>query len=311
MKTLVAIPCFNEADNIQECVDSLIAHKLEKNIAFDLVIVDDGSDDQSSDIISKYKNELNVISSESNEGLAEVFNSILYFTKKNNYQRMLIFDADLQYPVGDVGDLISKLSEENLDIVIGTRDFKNIKHFRKSKKFFQIFGSFIVSKLIGVKIKDATSGFRSYSKKAVNVLLTSNKFTYTVETLFQAKDFNLKIGNFDIGTTKETRPSKLFKSDFQYIRNTFSIIIKSLILYKRNFSNFLFLFFTIPGGMLLSRFFIPYFRDGSNSGNIQSLVTGFSYLIILFLLFIYLSLYSFLTIRFNKVNKDNFNPKHT
>ena len=54
MKTLVAIPCFNEADNIQECVDSLIAHKLEKNIAFDLVIVDDGSDDQSSDIISKY-----------------------------------------------------------------------------------------------------------------------------------------------------------------------------------------------------------------------------------------------------------------
>ena len=191
MKTLVAVPCFNEMENLKECLDSLFDHKLKNNLNFDILVVDDGSEDMSSEILSDYKKQLSIISSQNNFGLAEVFNSILSYTKKMKYHQLLIYDADLQYPVENIIDLLSKLSEDGLDIVIGSRTFKKIDHFKASKKFFQIFGSFIVSKLIGLKIKDATSGFRAYSRKSVNVLLTSNKFTYTVESLFQAKDLNL------------------------------------------------------------------------------------------------------------------------
>ena len=68
------------------------------------------------------------------------------------YHQLLIYDADLQYPVENIIDLLSKLSEDGLDIVIGSRTFKKIDHFKASKKFFQIFGSFIEGKYI-IKIR--------------------------------------------------------------------------------------------------------------------------------------------------------------
>ena len=56
MKTLVAVPCFNEMENLKECLDSLFDHKLKNNLNFDILVVDDGSEDKSSEILSDYKN---------------------------------------------------------------------------------------------------------------------------------------------------------------------------------------------------------------------------------------------------------------
>ena len=192
MKNLVAIPCFNEEDNINQCIDSLLELKSNNDNNFDILVVNDGSKDQTDKKLSQYGDKLSIIFSKQNYGLSEVFNSILFYSKQNNYDGLLIFDSDNQYPYEDIPELFNKLMLENLDIVIGSRDFSSLDHFSKSKKFFQKLGSLIVGLSLRLSLTDVTSGFRAYSSKAMNTLFVSNTFTYTLETLYRAKQNKLK-----------------------------------------------------------------------------------------------------------------------
>ena len=135
MKKLVAVPCFNEEDNIDSCIESLLILKNEKIEEFDILVVNDGSKDNTHKKLSQFGNLINVISSKQNFGLSEVFNSILHFSKEENYDQLVIFDSDNQYPYEDIPKLFEKIASEELDIVIGSRDFKTLDHFSNSKKF--------------------------------------------------------------------------------------------------------------------------------------------------------------------------------
>ncbi len=79
MKNLVAIPCFNEEDNINQCIDSLLELKSNNDNNFDILVVNDGSKDQTDKKLSQYGDKLSIIFSKQNYGLSEVFNSILFY----------------------------------------------------------------------------------------------------------------------------------------------------------------------------------------------------------------------------------------
>ena len=239
MKNLIAVPCFNEEDNINECVDSLLELNASSDIDYDILIVNDGSKDKTKKILNDYGNKISIISSNQNHGLSEVFNSILYYSKNHNYESLLIFDSDNQYPYKDIPSLLNKLYSENKDIVIGSRDFSSLDHFSKSKKFFQKLGSLIVGLSLRLNLADVTSGFRAYSSKAMDLLFVSNTFTYTLETLYQAKQNKLKIASYDISYTNETRESRLFDSNFEYIGKSIKIIFKSMLIYRSKLMMFL------------------------------------------------------------------------
>ncbi len=312
MKNLVAVPCFNEEENINQCIDSLLKLKSSNDITFDILVVNDGSIDGTSKKLSDYGNKLLTISSKQNHGLSEVFNSILFYAKENSYDGLLIFDSDNQYPHEDIPELFKKLSDENQDIVIGARDFSSLDHFSKSKKFFQKIGSFIVGLSLRLNLTDVTSGFRAYSNRALGLLFVSNTFTYTLETLYQAKQNKLKISHYNISYTNQTRDSRLFDSNFEYITKSIRIIFKSMLIYRSKLMiSFLAILFSIPGFALTSRFFIKYFQYGSNPGNIQSLIVGLAYFN--FLLIIFIFVYMVLNVYKNKVFllQNLYNPKHT
>ena len=311
MKNLVAIPCFNEEDNINQCIDSLLELKSNDDNNFDISVVNDGSKDQTDTKLSQYGDKLSIIFSKQNYGLSEVFNSILFYSKQNNYDGLLIFDSDNQYPYEDIPELFNKLMLENLDIVIGSRDFSSLDHFSKSKKFFQKLGSLIVGLSLRLSLTDVTSGFRAYSSKAMNTLFVSNTFTYTLETLYQAKQNKLKISYHNISYTNETRDSRLFDSNFEYITKSIKIIFKSMLIYRSKLMmSLIAVLFSIPGFALTSRFFIKYFQYGENSGNIQSLVVGVAYFN--FLLIIFIFIYMVLNGYKNKVFflRNLYQPKH-
>lgn len=284
MKKLVAVPCFNEEDNIDSCIESLFNLKNNKIEEFDILVVNDGSKDDSHKKLSQFGNLINVISSKQNYGLSEVFNSILHFSKEENYDQLVIFDSDNQYPYEDIPKLFEKISTEEVDIVIGFRDFKTLDHFSNSKKFFQRLGAFLVGLSLRTNLNDVTSGFRAYSSQAIGSLFVTNTFTYTLETLYQAKRSKLKISDIEISYTNQTRDSRLFDSNFEYISKSIKIIIKSLLIYRSKLTiSILTLLLSAPGLALVSRFFIKFFQEGSNPGNIQSLVVGVGYFNILFI----------------------------
>jgi glycosyltransferase involved in cell wall biosynthesis len=307
LKTLIAIPCFNESEVIDECIESI-----RKNFTanHDILVVNDGSSDNSLDKIRKSKVEF-VLSSLSNFGLSAVFNSILTFAKDNSYDFLIVYDSDMQYPENQIDELFNKLVKTNKDIVIGERNFNNENHFSKTKIFFQKLGSSIISKLVGSKLKDVTSGFRGYSRSAIHQLHVVNKYTYTIETLLQCKIKNLTIGTMPLNFFRETRTSRLVKSSFDYIKKTVGIVYLGIFLYFRNKV----VFYSLSAILILSittlsRFFIPYFRTGYNTGNIQSLIFG-TFLILFLLLIAILLNQNLINYRIETLNSIIERNKHS
>ena len=260
MKVIIGIPCFNEEDNIENTLASLtdLTSKIKKH-DFKFLVVDDGSYDNTKNILSHVKGEVQIVSSVTNQGLSEVFNSIMHYAKKDNFDYLIIFDADMQYPVDEVNNLLNTIENSQSDIVIGCRNFETDNHFGKTKNLIQKYGSRFISYLVGVKILDVTSGFRIYSKRAIGTLFSSNSFTYTIETLFQAAKLKLRINTVKLKSFNPTRESRLFNSNFSYIIKTIKIIFSCIFLYR--YFNLIFLvtlIASLPGIISLSRFFIPY-----------------------------------------------------
>lgn len=311
-KILIAVPCFNEEETIAKCLSNLINEKNNiKDCLVEILVVNDGSTDSTHDILKTFNEEIIVLNSMINCGLSEVFNTIMNFTANNNFDYVIVFDADNQYPSNEISMLLTNSIEKKSDIEIGARNFKKTSHFSKTKNFLQIVGSSVVSKILRIKIKDVTSGFRIYSKRAANSLFSNNSFTYTIETLFQGVSDDFIINFSSIGEVNKTRNSRLFKSNFDYVKKSIAIIIKSIFLYKIHtaFVVISILFFT-PGFLLLSRFFLPYFLLGSNPGNIQSLIVGTGYITILFVFLIYLLIRIDSFKKFSELKRLVYQPKH-
>ena len=289
-KILIGVPCFNEEETISECLGYLLDEKSKlDNFEVEILVVNDGSRDSTLEILQKFNDEIIILNSMTNCGLSEVFNTIMNFTSINDYDYVLIYDADNQYPSNDIPKLLQNSIDNKSDIQIGARDFKKTIHFSKTKNLLQVLGSLIVSKILGIKIKDVTSGFRIYSKRATNSLFSNNSFTYTIETLFQGVSVGLKINYLTIGEISKTRDSRLFKSNFDYIKKSIAIIIKSFFLYRLKTAILVITaMFVTPGIIMLSRFFTPYFINGSNPGNVQSLIVGTGYMTILIIFLFYI-----------------------
>lgn len=268
-KILIQIPCYNEEKSILATIDDII--KKVSQFEYDILVIDDGSTDQTSKLI-KEKVDF-IIHKEKNEGLGSAFQSGLDFAKRNGYDYLINTDADLQYKSEYINNLYLFIKKNpNFDIVIGARNHFKIKSFSFIKKILQKLGSIFISFIIRQKTTDAVSGFRIYNKYAINNLNITSNFSYTIDSLVQATDKNLSIGEIAIETNHVSRKSKLVKSNLNFIMKQLNICFNAFLICRP------FLFFhliSIPfysiGIFYIIRFFFFYF-NGDGDGHIQSLI---------------------------------------
>ena len=114
MKTLIVIPAYNEALNIERVIRRLT----ETAGSIDYVIIDDGSSDQTADICRE--NGFNYISHPVNLGLSAAVQTGFIYALKNGYDAVIQFDGDGQHR-GEYIREMEKRIEEGCDIVIGSR----------------------------------------------------------------------------------------------------------------------------------------------------------------------------------------------
>ena len=165
MDILIAVPAFNEQEDLKKTVDALKSG-IGSSFEYKLLILNDGSTDDTDKICKEISPDY-YLESKVNYGLASAFSSILNFTKGLDIDYLIVFDADNQYPANQVYDLVNEARKSGSDIVIGERKFKN-NQFSYLKNLLQRVGSFVIRLFSGYKIKDATSGFRLYSVNALN-----------------------------------------------------------------------------------------------------------------------------------------------
>jgi len=100
------------------------------------------------------------------------------------------------------------------------------------KKIGNQMSSAVVSKLIGQKINDAQTGFRAFNRDALNKIHIFSGYTYTQETLLQAKYKGLKILEVPVTFRKRADESRLISNIFSYALRTISLIASTIIFYK-------------------------------------------------------------------------------
>tara|TARA_B100000965_G_C19570468_1_gene748893 strand:+ start:685 stop:1626 length:942 start_codon:yes stop_codon:yes gene_type:complete len=270
MKLIIQIPCLNEEANIASTLKDL-PKSLEGIDEIETLIIDDGSDDNTIDEALK-NGVTHYISHTNNKGLANAFSSGLSESLRLDADIIVNTDADNQYQGKFVENLIKPILNRESEIVIGVRDIDSIKEFSFSKKILQKLGSWVVRKVSGTSVEDATSGFRAYSREAALKLNKFNEYTYTLDTIVQAGNKNISIKTIPIKTNPPSRPSRLFKTNRSYVFKSSLAIIRIFMIYRplMMFSIFGIVSFLI--GSLLGTRYLVFIIMGADGGNIQSLI---------------------------------------
>ncbi len=270
MKLVIQIPCLNEENSLPVTLEALPKH-IDGIDEIEVLVIDDGSTDNTVDVAKRAGADA-VISLGSNKGLAKAFVAGINKALSMGADIIVNTDADNQYKAEYIEKLIKPILENKADIVIGARPVDSIEHFSPLKKFLQKLGSAVMRFVSSSTVKDAPSGFRAFSKNAALQMNVFDKYTYTLETIMQARAKGLVIDCVDIDVNPELRKSRLFNNMFQYIRRSIFTMLRMFIIYRP------FRFFIVLGllfflsGLLLGVRYLYYYSIGDGIGHIQSLI---------------------------------------
>lgn len=270
MKLVIQIPCLNEEESLPVTLADL-PKRIDGIDEIEVLIIDDGSTDRTVEV-AKAAGVKHIVKQGVNKGLAKAFVAGINRALDIGADIIVNTDADNQYCAADIEKLVRPILNGKADIVIGTRPVSKIKHFSLLKKFLQKLGSGVMRLLSSTNVKDAPSGFRAFSRNAAIQLNVFDNYSYTLETIIQAKAKGLSIECVDINVNPELRKSRLFKNMFVYIIRSIFTMLRMFIIYRP------FRFFAVCGvifllvGLILSGRFIYFYLLGSGKGHIQSLI---------------------------------------
>lgn len=285
MKLIVQIPAWNEEQTISRTIASIprIIQDVDK---VEVLVIDDGSSDMTKEkAVEAGANHM--VELGSHKGLAQAFQAGLDACLRLGADIIVNMDADNQYPGEEIPRLIQPLIEKRADMVIGDRGIAADADYPPVKKRLQTMGSWAIRRLSGTNIKDATSGFRAFSREAAFSMQVISDFTYTLETIIAAGQRRMEIITVPIKTNPPTRQSRLFESIPQYLTRSVETMIRS---YSRLQP---LRFFGAIGALLflagfgIGIWFLFYFFTVGGKGHVQLLIlaailliTGFQVMLI-------------------------------
>jgi len=281
MKLIIQIPCHNEAQVITNTINSL-PKLMDGFDSIEYLVIDDGSNDNTAEV-ALAAGAHHLVSLPGHMGLAAAFTTGLDACVKNGADVIVNTDADNQYQAEDIRLLVEPIIEGRAQIVVGDRGVATLENFSPFKRMLQRIGSWVVARITGMDIPDATSGFRALTREAALRTLVLNDYSYTLETLIQAGARRMPVEYVKIRTNPQTRPSRLIKSIPNYLANSSATIVRSYTMYRplRVFSILGGLF--IIGGLVLAGRFLYYYIVGQGSGHLQSVVFAAVLLIVGFM----------------------------
>jgi len=270
VKLIIQIPCFNEEETLPGTVTDLPT-TLPGIDVIELLVIDDGSTDRTVEVARRCGVH-HIVSHDVNRGLARGFMTGIEASLRAGADVIVNTDADNQYVGADIAKIVAPVLDGTADLVVGTRPLSSIKTFSPLKRALQYVGTHAVRVLSGTEVRDAASGFRAFSREAALRLQVHGRFTYTLETIIQAGAEGLKLRAVPIRVNPQTRPSRLFKSSFGYVRRSIPTIIRSYARYRPlSFFSWLSVIPGVVGLALVVRWFVLRY-DGDEASRVPSLV---------------------------------------
>lgn len=286
MRLVVTIPAYNEEKTLGKVIRE-IPREINQIDDVKVVVVDDGSIDNTRKVAFEAGAD-KIISFKQNRGLAQAFNVGLNVALQMNSDIIVNIDADGQYDGAEIIKLITPIVNSEADIVLGSRFKGWIEYMPLQKKFGNSLATKVTNLLSGLKISDAQTGFRAFSKEAALRINVMSNYTYVQETIIQAMDKRLKIVEVPVHFRRRKGKSRLVPNIFSYSKRAGLTILKTYRDYKP-LKTFLLIggFIMLIGLVFGLRVLIHYFNTGMVTPFIPSailtailLIVGFQIVIL-------------------------------
>ena len=198
-KNLVIVPTFNEAENIEELIPTVMG--LDR--PFDMLVVDDNSPDGTAGLVealqSKFQGRLHLLKRPNKEGLGPAYMEAFQWALDRDYDFIFEMDADFSHDPYDLLKLQETLQNNDADVVVGSRYVRGIQvvNWPLSRILLSYFASLYVRLITRMPVKDTTAGFVGYKKEVIKAMKEESiRFTgyaFQIEMKFKAwvKGFRL------------------------------------------------------------------------------------------------------------------------
>ncbi|HEY74628.1 MAG TPA: glycosyltransferase family 2 protein [Thermoflexia bacterium] len=186
---LALIPAWNEAERIGPIVEGARVH-------LPVLVVDDGSVDETSEVARAVG--VAVVRHAQNQGKGAALKTGFAWALEHGYDAVLTLDADGQHDPAEIPKFLAAFEAGAGDLIIGARDFSQMPWPRW---WSQPLGCWLLSKALGVPIKDNQSGYRLLTRRLLERMrLTSTGFEMEVEMIAEAVRLGLPIAWVPIRT---------------------------------------------------------------------------------------------------------------
>ncbi|WP_130735758.1 glycosyltransferase [Flavobacterium sp. J27] len=167
----VVIPCYNEAERLQS---EAFKQFIDKNLGYHLCFVNDGSKDNTLEILNElaaeHEERISVYNCEKNGGKAEAVRlGMLHLSKIQQFDYIGFLDADLSTNFDDFQDLVTTISNSEFQIVSGSRMSRMGANITKesARAIISKTINFIIRKTLGMEINDTQCGAKIMTKEIV------------------------------------------------------------------------------------------------------------------------------------------------
>ena len=195
-KVCIIIPAYNEGSVIRSVVRDVLKSLSNAAVQYEVVVVNDGSKDNTSQEASK--GGAKVIDHILNSGAGGATATGLSYASQNNFDFAATMDADGQHLAQDVINGLREAERSNVDLLIGSR-LIDTDGMSKVKILGNKGLSGVTGMLFGVYVTDSQSGLRVFSKKALESLRwKTSGYEFCSEMLWRAKQLHLDISEYPI-----------------------------------------------------------------------------------------------------------------
>lgn len=171
-KKLVIIPTYNEKENIEQIIRTVLA----LNGDFDVLVIDDGSPDGTADIVKSLipdsGNRLHILERSGKQGLGTAYLLGFNWALEHDYDYVFEMDADFSHDPNDLLRLYKACAEDGADLAVGSRYCNGVSvvDWPIGRIIMSYFASAYVRTVLGMKVYDTTAGFVCYSRKVLETI---------------------------------------------------------------------------------------------------------------------------------------------
>lgn len=217
-KYSIVIPAYNEGQRITATLDKILAYMGQQGWNAEVIVVDDGSRDDTPNIVRGYAERHPAVRLLQNPGNRGKGYSVRHGMMNARGELRLFSDADLSSPIEEATKLFAALAA-GAEVAIGSRWLRRELQTERQPFYRQLFGRIFnlhLHLLLGLHFKDTQCGFKAFSAHAAQTLFPRQKIErwgFDPELLFLARKFGLPVKEIAVEWAHDNRSKISYLKD--------------------------------------------------------------------------------------------------